>query len=132
VAQNVATVAGESLPGRWVTLALGLFALLEASLAGAKALRVAHAVAWRLPPVGLRRGSWLSAERQPVGAGAVGMAGLGSRGQVARMRAFCAANSSQDRPEQEPRQHIAGRRGGLAEPRLDPVLGHDDDRRGRP
>lgn len=57
VAQNVATVAGDSLRGRWVTLALGLFTLLEASLAGAKGLRVAHAVAWRLPPVGLRRGS---------------------------------------------------------------------------
>ena len=115
VAQNVATVAGESLRGRRVTLALGLFALLEASLAGAKGLRVAHAVAWRLPPVGLRRGSWLSAERQPVGSGAVGTAGRGPRGQVARMRAFCGANSSSVRmprplarcPRRRPSQQAA-------------------------
>jgi uncharacterized BrkB/YihY/UPF0761 family membrane protein len=55
VAQNVATVASESLRGRWVTLTIGLFTLVEASLTAAKGLRVAHALAWRLPPLGLRR-----------------------------------------------------------------------------
>ena len=55
VAQQVATVASESLRGRWFTLVIGLFALVEVSLTAAKGLRVVHAIAWRLPPLGLRR-----------------------------------------------------------------------------
>jgi uncharacterized BrkB/YihY/UPF0761 family membrane protein len=56
-AQQVATVAAESQRGRWFTLVIGLLALVQASLGAAKGLRVVHAIAWRLPPLGLRRGS---------------------------------------------------------------------------
>lgn len=54
-AQQVATVASESQRGRWFTLTIGLLALVEASLTAAKSLRVVHTIAWRLPPLGLRR-----------------------------------------------------------------------------
>jgi hypothetical protein len=79
----VATVAAESLRGRWVTLAVGLFALVEASLAGAKGLRVVHAIAWRLPPFGLRRGG-LAGLGFLVGATVLLAAGAGATWRAVR------------------------------------------------
>jgi uncharacterized BrkB/YihY/UPF0761 family membrane protein len=55
VAQQIASVASQAQRGRWLTLAIGLAALFGASRSAATGLRAVHAIAWRLPPLGLRR-----------------------------------------------------------------------------
>ncbi len=54
VAQQIAQVADQAERGRWLTLAIGLIALYGASRSAAKGLRAVHAIAWHMPPLGLR------------------------------------------------------------------------------
>jgi uncharacterized BrkB/YihY/UPF0761 family membrane protein len=92
VAQQISSVASQAERGRWLTLAIGLLALFGTSKAAAKGLRAVHAIAWGMPPHGLRRGnraglvfmggatllvsaslgaSWLRARSAGIGLGAI-------------------------------------------------------------
>ena len=55
MAQQIGSVANQAQRGRWLTLALGLLALFGASKAAARGLRAVHAIAWHMPPHGMRR-----------------------------------------------------------------------------
>jgi uncharacterized BrkB/YihY/UPF0761 family membrane protein len=55
VAQQISSVASQAERGRWLTLAIGLIALVGSSKAAAKGLWAVHAIAWHVPPRGLRR-----------------------------------------------------------------------------
>jgi uncharacterized BrkB/YihY/UPF0761 family membrane protein len=76
VAQQIASVGSQAERGRWVTLAIGLLALFGASKAAAKGFRAVHAIAWRSPPHGLRRGNraglvFMGGATLVIGAGAL-------------------------------------------------------------
>src|SRR5262245_41864346 len=59
-ARSVAESARLDSGGRWIALALGLFALYFAAIALARAMRIAHALAWQETVAPMRK-SWRSA-----------------------------------------------------------------------